>query len=445
MSCRSVTDLLHREVDALDETERLMLEDHLAICERCRGDRARLQLLRRAAAELTVPPAGSRVYSRAIARALLDGRASEAAPSTSRRRIAAAAAFAVVAVLVIVAIARRAERSPGEMPTAALPAATAPSAGDAESSPATAATGAEPSAASTAPPETTAAAGTQPERAPSGPPTPAPASGGPAPAAIVEDGALIAPSTGVVRRAPIPPDTLLRAPRPVRLRVGSYRVVVAASSEFQWSATDRALRLFRGSLDVDGTGTAAGRPRVVTERFEVELDDAALTVDPTAVRVRRGGARVVDRAHRVLAHVEAGRTWSSAPPAAPATATASAADLLAQARAGLAAHDHAAAAETASRALAAAASSRSDRAEARMLIADVAQASGALDRAVAQYLEVAAEFDELPVAESALYAAARIELHRSRTAAARAVLERYLARFPTGRYADDARRELAHP
>jgi outer membrane protein assembly factor BamD (BamD/ComL family) len=80
-----------------------------------------------------------------------------------------------------------------------------------------------------------------------------------------------------------------------------------------------------------------------------------------------------------------------------------------------------------------------------MLIADVAQASGALDRAVAQYLEVAAEFDDLPVAESALYAAARIELHRSRSAAARAVLERYLGRFPTGRYADDARRELAHP
>src|SRR5262249_10546042 len=151
---------------------------------------------------------------------------------------------------------------------------------------------------------------------------------------IVEDGALFAPTAAVVRRAAIPPDTLLRAPRPVRLRVGSYRVVVAASSELQWSATDRALRLFRGSLDVDGTGSAAGRTRVVTERCEAELDAAALTVDAPAVRVRRGGARGVDHAPRVLAHVEAGRTWSSAPAAAgSATATASAADLLAQARA----------------------------------------------------------------------------------------------------------------
>ena len=82
-------------------------------------------------------------------------------------------------------------------------------------------------------------------------------------------------------------------------------------------------------------------------------------------------------------------------------------------------------------------------AEARIFLADVAQAAGALDRAVERYLAVATEFADLPAGESALYAVARIELRRSRTAAGRAVLVRYLARYPSGRYADDARRQLA--
>ncbi|HEY0990958.1 MAG TPA: hypothetical protein VGD80_28085, partial [Kofleriaceae bacterium] len=72
MSCRRVRDWLHRDVESLDETQRLILEDHLAACERCRGDRHRLRLLRRAATALPVAPAGSREYGRAVARALLE-------------------------------------------------------------------------------------------------------------------------------------------------------------------------------------------------------------------------------------------------------------------------------------------------------------------------------------------------------------------------------------
>ena len=78
-----------------------------------------------------------------------------------------------------------------------------------------------------------------------------------------------------------------------------------------------------------------------------------------------------------------------------------------------------------------------------MFLAEVAHASGALDLAVERYLAIAARFGALPAGESALYAAARIELRRSRASAARALLTRYLARYPAGRYADDARRELA--
>jgi len=282
---------------------------------------------------------------------------------------------------------------------------------------------------------------------------------------VVEDGALIDRTAGrtagqsagqspgqtaaIVRGAAIPPDTALHAAHPARLRFAEVRVVVAASSDLRWSAATRTLVLVRGSLDVDGAG--GGVARVVTERFEVELGDVALTVDAGAVRVHRGRARIVDRERTLLAHVESGATWrSSVPSVAPAPAAAahaagpSATTLLADACSQLAAQDYAAAERTAERVLATS-PSRGDAAEARIFLADLAQVSGALDRAVTRYLAVAAEFADLPVAESALYAAARVELRRSRTGAARAVLERYLARYPAGRYADDARRELAQP
>jgi TolA-binding protein len=188
---------------------------------------------------------------------------------------------------------------------------------------------------------------------------------------------------------------------------------------------------------------------VVTERFEVELDDAALTVDPSSVRVRRGAARIVDRAHRPLAHVTSGGSWRPSDAVRPARAaeppTASGApaiDRLGVARAQLAAQDYAGA-ERSANDLLAAAPGRGDEAEARILLAEVAQAQGALELAVTRYLAVATQLSDLPAAESALYAAARIELRRTRAAAARALLTRYLDRYPRGRYAVDARRELA--
>jgi len=116
--------------------------------------------------------------------------------------------------------------------------------------------------------------------------------------------------------------------------------------------------------------------------------------------------------------------------------------LLEQARSQLAAGD-ATAAQRSAEAVLAFAPSESDEAEARMFLAEVAHASGALELAVERYLAVAARFGALPAGESALYAAARIELRRARVATARELLTRYLARYPAGRYANDARRELA--
>lgn len=47
--------------------------------------------------------------------------------------------------------------------------------------------------------------------------------------------------------------------------------------------------------------------------------------------------------------------------------------------------------------------------------------------------------------ETALFAAARLELSRGRAEAARARFDRYLERYPSGRFADDARRHTRAP
>jgi hypothetical protein len=85
---------------------------------------------------------------------------------------------------------------------------------------------------------------------------------------------------------------------------------------------------------------------------------------------------------------------------------------------------------------------RSDEVTARVLLADIAQAEGKLDEAVAKYTAVANAFVDAPAGESALYAAARLEVRRARAPQAVALLEKYLARYPKGRYVVDVRREL---
>jgi outer membrane protein assembly factor BamD (BamD/ComL family) len=66
---------------------------------------------------------------------------------------------------------------------------------------------------------------------------------------------------------------------------------------------------------------------------------------------------------------------------------------------------------------------------------------GNLAIASSRYEAVATKFSDLPAAESALYAAARIEARQKHDDAARALYDRYLANYPNGRYADDVRRQ----
>ena len=130
-----------------------------------------------------------------------------------------------------------------------------------------------------------------------------------------------------------------------------------------------------------------------------------------------------------------------------ATATAprlSAADWLARARREFAAGDHAAA-EASALAATRADPRRGQLAEASLVMAECAQARGDLDLALARYAEIADRYADLDAGETAVFAAGRLEARRGRTDAARALFMQYLDRHPAGRFAGDARRELARP
>jgi hypothetical protein len=388
---------LHRDVDTLDEAKRLLLDDHLASCPACRGDRAHMQRVRELGTSVPVPPAGAREYNRAIAGALLEGARAQAPQTWSWKLPFAITALATAGVAIAVAV-----RSDEDAPRAPAPISVAPA----------------------------------PAPAPVPEPAPVPAT----PPDVVESGELVAPSSTIASGDAVPADVRLQTRAVTRIRLAAARVVIAAYSEVRWSPIERVLLLDRGSLEIE---TQAGGARIVTPSFEVAVDDGQLSVDAKRVRVTRGTAQVFDHARVRLAALDDGESWDSAAPVKqrPRTAAKTASELFAEARAQFASKDYAGAQRLATRALAWA-TSRHDKAELRMFLAEVAQASGALDIAVDRYVAIANDLADLAVAESALYAAARIEARRGRAAAAKKLLEHYLATYPAGRYADDVQRQL---
>lgn len=320
MSCRHVRDWLHRDAASLDEAQRLQLDDHLASCETCRGDRVRMQTLRRVGTSLDAPSADSRMFDRAIARALLEGPRTPARVEPARGRwmwMVAFGALAATALAAVVAL-RGTNDEPGST-----------SKGE------------------------HASKGNGPSNSDH---------------ASKNDG----PSNS--DHASKSEDDI--APAPVR---EALKVVIGAS---------------------------------VTGTTSIERDDLTVTND----------------------RAPSGPTNTRVSPAE------SIAAVLARARTQLAAKQHAEAERTANSVLARADATLADEAEARTILADVAQARGQLELAKTRYLEVAAKFESLSAGESALYAAARVEARRGGDA--RALLERYLARYPRGRFVNDARRLL---
>ena len=86
---------------------------------------------------------------------------------------------------------------------------------------------------------------------------------------------------------------------------------------------------------------------------------------------------------------------------------------------------------------------RGTASEARALYAESFLIEGRYEDAIAGYQVVTRDFPGTPQAESALYAVAQLESEHGRPADARATLQRYLGRYPHGRFAQEATDRLA--
>ena len=403
--CGGVRPLLHREAVGLTEAERILLEEHLETCTACQRSREQLGLARELVNAMPLDPLNATAHQRALAKAMLRG----SEPHIQRR---AWAPFAIVcgalacATVFALWFATR-EKAPLER----LPAPIAV-----------------------------------------------------APAARVIDGDLATPSGIVAPGSALPADTLLSSTGEARISLPATHVKLAAETAVRWSNGE--LGLERGAIDVEVDPAAQSRVRVVTPGFVVEVTGTAFRVTLRDVAVDRGSVRVLALDGALLAELGAGERWSVdepaggpsvgepaggpsvgepagvpnvgesvAPPVVPARV------LLDRAVRAFAARNCTAAEQHADAALDAA-PTRREAAEARTLLAECAQVGGRLDEAVRRYDAIATRFADLPAGQTAAIAAARIELARGKRDDARERYQRYLDRFPTGRFVDDARRQL---
>jgi hypothetical protein len=233
---------------------------------------------------------------------------------------------------------------------------------------------------------------------------------------------------------------------------------------------------------------------VRTPRFSVHVLGTRFSVSVHAVRVLEGRVRVVDRDGTELAQLGAGERFEVAKPAKPvqrdaadsqAQARAPSAEpdvqaqhaleleaepqnqalaagsarareveaprdraqqpansLLARARSELAAGNVGSARSSVNDALGAAPSA-AERAEALTLRAECALVEGERAAAARAYLVVADRFDHLPAGENALFAAVRLYGDLGQRELAASLVQRYLTRYPNGRFVSEARRRAA--
>jgi len=268
------------------------------------------------------------------------------------------------------------------------------------------------------------------------------------------------------RDAEIGAISVLRSADGATIALGHAVVELRPGTALRWTASAHDLRLEQGRVvaDVDPkaqkpftVSTAQFAVHVLGTRFEVALDE--VTVERGRVRVVAADGAVLAEAlgagdHLIVPQadeLELGavdpqpdlRARSARPKRAsvPAGAAKDASALLSEARAHLAARRVADARRSVDAALALA-RAQSQRAEAMSLRAECALVEGDLATAVEAYLRVARAFGHDPAGQNALFAAARLEAERGRSASAAALLERYLARYPRGRFVKEARTRL---
>jgi ferric-dicitrate binding protein FerR (iron transport regulator) len=243
------------------------------------------------------------------------------------------------------------------------------------------------------------------------------------------------------------------------------RVHLAAGSRARFHAANASLELERGRLELDVDPTPARRFQVLTQNFRVEVLGTQFSVEPSSVEVFRGRVAVYGRdGSPLVSELKAGHSYQYAPTkhvasravsAAPHRQVAvqslqpkssevlSSAAWLERARAALSTQDTASARELVAHAEQA--NPRTvDRAEAGTLRAQAAMLDGDLNGAINLYVGVANKYGDLPAGENAAYAAAQLA-RRSRSSQEKALFERYLQRYPQGRFAKEARLHLTTP
>lgn len=253
-------------------------------------------------------------------------------------------------------------------------------------------------------------------------------------------------------------------------------VTLSAEARVRFEAATSTLSLARGALEVEVDPAPHAPFAVETANFRALVLGTSFHVDSEQVVVRHGHVRVT-RGDRQLADLHAGERYDARPRAQaplvtpplvaeavppeqvatepstprktkvehrraadrvePTAAEPSARELLAQARSALArdAFD-----ETRALLQSAEAHARGaeERAEAGTLRAELALRRRDQPAAIVAYLAVADRYPGLASGENALFAAAQL----SAPQAARALWERYLARYPQGRFATQVRTRL---
>lgn len=413
--CISTELLLERQAPSLSHAERLRVETHLAECERCRREHVAMVGLLAIVEQKIDSSLKSNVQERAIARAVLRSReqhsaAAECPPAgvgLARAWSWGLGAALIATLLVVVGMSLR-SRGIAPLGVARLEQTS----GD-----------------------------------------------------RVVLGSLSVPGRQLQQGAAVPAHRELHPAGAFTVRLAHAKLSVRGAESMTWSPEDRVVSLRGGVADVSVDPARHQSFRVVTPRFSVNVIGTEFQVAADQVTVTRGRVQVSSPSGQPWAELGPGQSWSYVPPAtggelarqapavdppavpaAPAVnrgpsapevkSATSAAELLARARHRLAAGD-ARAALVDLDAVLSARGSRGQQAEAYTLKADCALVQGDARSAVRQYLDVSRRFPGLRAAETALFAAARIEANGGNKASAKNLLLAYRERYPAGQFTSD--------
>lgn len=392
-ACLRAGRLLERRASGLDESEKLLLDEHLSTCARCREDERALSSVRELLGE------GFELDARTRAR-LLD-KAFEQARDTEQPRVRSRLGFlAMAAALSFLAAGiwglARFPRVEARMSVARAPAL----------SPIL----------------------WQPH---------------------VLEGRVDAGGRVRTRGEALGEQSRLGAKDPAVVQLGLARVTMEGGTVLDWDGTRSSIHLEEGRVTLDVEHRTGHSFSVIMKDVRVDVVGTKFAVSLYEVSVTEGRVKVTllaDSSVRELGPGEKlsfglGETASVEPSTPSVTApvtTVNVSALLSRARSALGKGKVDLARAEVNRALAAK-PTPSERAEAQTLLAECALVGGDSRSAQAGYARVAKENAGTPAGETAAYAAARLEKDPRR---ARGLLEGYLARYPQGRYRAEVQARL---